>query len=233
MATTRTQAPRLLLTLAVFAVFAAAQTNQLTTQEEADGWRLLFDGKTLDGWQATGNTQWSVVDGAIVPSGEQTGYLESLESYSDLVLRVDFRCAADANSGVFVRSQPVGQGRGGRRGANAQGGQGQGGGGQGGGGRGRGRSPTFYEVQIWREQPAGYNTGGIVGVANAIRETNFRPDEWNTYEITADGDHIVVVLNGETTLDTHDSSLQSGRLRLQYMGFPIEFRNLKIKVLNQ
>ena len=74
-------------------------------------------------------------------------------------------------------------------------------------------------------------TGSIVGTAKTAREFKFKPDEWNRYQITAAGDHIVVVLNGETTLDIHDSKFSEGNLRLQYQKFPIMFRNIKVRAL--
>jgi hypothetical protein len=67
-----------------------------------------------------------------------------------------------------------------------------------------------YEVQIWKQQPAGFNTGAIVGTAKTARPFNFNPNQWNQYQITVDGDHIVVVLNGETTLDIHDAKFPEG-----------------------
>ena len=88
-----------------------------------------------------------------------------------------------------------------------------------------------YEVQIWKQQPAGYNTGAIVGTAKTARDYNLKPDQWNRFQITAEGDHIVVVLNGETTLDIHDAKFSEGNLRLQYQQFPIAFRNIKIRPL--
>ena len=88
-----------------------------------------------------------------------------------------------------------------------------------------------YEVQIWKQQPAGYNTGAIVGTAKTARDYKFKPDQWNRYEITVEGDHIVVLLNGETTLDIHDAKFSEGNLRLQYQKFPMAFRNIKIRPL--
>jgi hypothetical protein len=86
-----------------------------------------------------------------------------------------------------------------------------------------------YEVQIWRKQPQGYNTGSIVGTAKTDGVFNFNADVWNHYEITADGDHLVVVLNGTKTLDAHDSRFPEGPIRLQYQKYPIEFKNIKLK----
>jgi hypothetical protein len=237
----------------VLAVLAAPATllgqsmNSLTPQEQAQGWQLLFDGKTLTGWHSSappvpsgraatptsgaaranapgaatpgqigtpkpcttaqgrsgsgvpaGGSHWEVVDGALSACDAPTGYLTSDRSYRNFVLSIEFKCGADTNSGVFVRSPEENGG---------------------------------YEVQIWRQQPAGYNTGAIVGTAKTARTYTFRADEWNRYEITADGDHLVVVLNGETTLDIHDAKFPEGQIRLQYQQFPIAFRNIKIRTL--
>jgi hypothetical protein len=67
--------------------------------------------------------------------------------------------------------------------------------------------------------PAGYLTDA---------EFKFVPDQWNHYEVTADGDHLVVTLNGTKTLDVHDSRFSEGRIRLQYQKYPIEFKNIKL-----
>ena len=88
-----------------------------------------------------------------------------------------------------------------------------------------------YEVQIWKQQPAGYNTGAIVNTAKTARDFVFKADDWNLLQITADGDHLIVVLNGETTVDVHDSRSAEGNIRLQYQQYPIAFRNLRIRVL--
>src|SRR5918999_5985570 len=64
---------RLMLAAAAPSVgLAAAQSpNQLGAAEQADGWRLLFDGTSLTGWRGLGYdsvpaAHWRVIDGAIV-----------------------------------------------------------------------------------------------------------------------------------------------------------------------
>jgi len=62
--------------------------------------------------------------------------------------------------------------------------------------------------------------------------------KWNTYEITAKGDHLVVVLNGQKTVDVHDGKHARGFIALQYSvgnkkdsGLPIKFRNVQVRAL--
>jgi hypothetical protein len=145
-----------------------------------------------------GGSHWEVVDGQLIGCGEPAGYLTSDRSFRNFVLSLDFKCSADTNSGVFIRSPQENGG---------------------------------YEVQIWRQQPAGYNTGAIVGTAKTARDYSIKGDDWNHFQITADGDHIVVVLNGETTLDVRDSRFAEGNIRLQYQMYPTAFRNIKIREL--
>ena len=71
----------------------------------------------------------------------------------------------------------------------------------------------------------------IVGTAKTTRDYAFKADDWNQLQVTVDGDHLVVVLNGETTLDVRDAKFPDGNIRLQYQQFPIAFRNIKIRPL--
>ena len=58
-------------------------------------------------------------------------------------------------------------------------------------------------------------------------------DQWNSYDITADGDHFVVVLNGKKIVDGHDAKHSSGVVGLQYNtgGGKVEFRDVKIRTI--
>jgi len=74
----------------------------------------------------------------------------------------------------------------------------------------------------------------------AFAEEGFRPLfngrsldgwDWNEYEISCDGDHIQLKLNGVQTADLHDSMKKSGIIALQlHSGPPMEayFRNIRI-----
>jgi hypothetical protein len=67
----------------------------------------LFDGESLEGWTKHGEEQWYVEDGHLVcESGpqEEYGYLSTQTPVNDYVLRLEFKQAANGNSGVFIRS---------------------------------------------------------------------------------------------------------------------------------
>ncbi len=89
-----------------------ATTNTLTAQERAEGWILLFDGKTLDGWEdparetPPGNS-WVVADGCIksVPHPRLREDLFTLDTFGDFELTFEWKLAPGGNSGVKYRIQ--------------------------------------------------------------------------------------------------------------------------------
>jgi hypothetical protein len=192
----------ILIALAAALAIAQAPANQLTLQESADGWKLLFDGKSLNGWEPHVGGDWQVGDGALVCPGTSAGWLGTSEPFSNYVLKLEFRGAEKVNSGVFLRSQKEGQ-----------------------------PHITGYELQIWDYQPAGYNTGSLVGSVKAST-TRIIPDQWNRYEIRAEGEHFLIVLNGKTLLDANDSKHAGGVIGFQCQkDNRIEFRNIKLLTL--
>ena len=235
-----------LIPLLVWSISLSAQTmNALTAQEKGQGWQLLFDGKTLDGWhsqappqpraggaggQGRAGTPPAAQPGALPQVGsapkpcvtKQSASAPAGSSHWEAVDGLLTACGepvgylnSDQSYKNFVLSLEFRTAEEANSGVFV-------------------RSPKEtggYEVQIWKQQPAGYNTGAIVGTAKTARDYTFKPDQWNQLQITADGDHLVVVLNGETTLDIRDAKFPEGHIRLQYQQFPIAFRNIKIRAL--
>ncbi len=83
--------------------------NNLSEQEKAQGWQLLFNGKDFTGWRAVNGTKmpekrWAVADGCmqVSPSdGSETGNdIVTTEQYSAFELAFDFKLSEGANSGV-------------------------------------------------------------------------------------------------------------------------------------
>jgi Domain of Unknown Function (DUF1080) len=80
--------------------------NTLTSEERAHGWKLLFDGKSTEGWrgfkQKTAPAGWRVVDGALTRVGSG-GDLITVDQYGSFELHIEWNVAAGGNSGIMFR----------------------------------------------------------------------------------------------------------------------------------
>jgi hypothetical protein len=198
------------LMIGLGAQMTAAQSapNSLTRAEAKEGWILLFDGKSLRGWESRPTSvpdskgDWQVDSGALICGGTTPSWISTKDSFSDYRMTLEFRGAEKVNSGVFLRSQKEGQ-----------------------------PHITGYELQIWDYQPAGYHTGSLVGSLKA-EPAKIVPDQWNKYDITVQGDRFRIVLNGKTLLDARDAKHASGVIGFQCQkDNRIEFRNIKLRPL--
>jgi hypothetical protein len=187
--------------------FAAIPFSPQAVGQSGDGWVQLFDGKTLDGWAKSGEANWRVEDGAIVadklmmPKG--TAHLITKNAYKDFQIHAEFWADDDANSGIFIRcTDPKTIG-----------------------------AKTCYEVNIYdkRKDPS-YGTGAVVNFAE-VHPMPKAGGKWNTFEITAKGRHIVVVLNGQKTVDFNNGMFEQGPFTLQYGEGVIKFRKVAVKPL--
>jgi 3-keto-disaccharide hydrolase len=86
------------------------QPNTLTEREQKSGWKLLFDGKSTDGWRAFRDKGipdvWKVVDGALVCSpnnGKHAGDIVTDAKYGNFELAFEWKVSVGANSGVMYR----------------------------------------------------------------------------------------------------------------------------------
>jgi hypothetical protein len=97
---------------------ADASSNTLTTKEMKEGWKLLFDGKTMNGWRGAymdslPKKGWEVRDGMLIVresgGGEAAfgGDIVTIEEFSSFEFKVDFKLTEGANSGIkyFVTEQ--------------------------------------------------------------------------------------------------------------------------------
>ena len=194
------------LTLAFALSVVAFAGVPSASAQGGDGWTVLLDGKDTSGWDQVGETNWRSEDGAIVAdklTSKIPAHLVSKNKYKDFVLHVEFWASDDANSGVYIRCQDP---------KNIT-------------------DKSCYEANIFdqRKDPT-YGTGGIVHFAevNPIRKSG---GKWNTYEITAKGRDITVVLNGEKTAELRNSLFAEGPITLQHGAGTIKFRKVAIKPL--
>lgn len=203
--------------------------NLLTEDEQRAGWRLLFDGQSLDGWTATGKPEgWTVEDGCLVLKTRGGGYLTTVEQFENFHLQLDWKIEAKGNSGVFLRWSNL-------------------------------RDPvnTGIEIQIldsYGTDQLGSHTCGAIYDLVAPSKDVFKPaGEWNHYLIRCEGPIISVELNGEHVSEANidewtevgknpDGSPnkftnawatmpRKGHIGLQEHDGQLWFRNVKIKEL--
>jgi hypothetical protein len=113
----------LMLIIGIFDDHAAAQTrfsfgttNLLDfalvppVYQEEDGFKRLFNGKNLDGWQRVNTAQstWSVKDGMLICTGKPTGELRTERMYQNFILEVEWRhMKPKGNAGIFVWADDI------------------------------------------------------------------------------------------------------------------------------
>lgn len=226
--------------MAAGAVLAAASLMGIAVRgAEEEGFRPLFDGKTLDGWeQHGGKAQYRVEDGQIVGRSvpnTPNSFLCTKEEFGDFILEVEWKVDPRLNSGVQIRSQvfpepteAVINGKTYRFPADRVHG---------------------YQVEIDPDVERGrlwsggiYDEGRRGWLAdlkdNEAARKAFKPGDWNKFRIECRGDSIKTWINGVPAADIRDSVTLKGRIALQVHGVgnrtePLEvrWRNIRIKEL--
>ena len=192
---------------AFIATMAAGLAATGCANMPGSGWTTLVDGPSmtnLNGFTELGAGGWTLEGGVLQGKAGKLGYLVTKDSYTDFEIRAEFWADEDCNSGLFMRCQD----------------------------RSKVDAGNSYEVNIFDKRPDPlYGTGAIVDVAKVAKPMPKAANRWNTYEVTAKGDRMVVVLNGQQTADARDSKFKSGPLALQSAGGIIRFRTVLIRAI--
>lgn len=190
------------------------------------GFTPLFDGKTLDGWALVEKKGAGYVaqNGVLVCPADGGGNLLTTKDFENFVFRFEFKLTENANNGIGIRAPLDGR-----------------------------VSALGMEIQILHDdgpeykdklKPAQYH-GSVYDLIPATRGSLKPLSEWNSEEISADGRHIKVTVNGQVVVDAslndvHDPAKLArhpGMLRARgHVGFlghgtHVEFRNIRIKEL--
>ena len=97
----------MMLSVFLFISFTGKKDNKLTKAEKKAGWKLLFDGKTLEGWRTYKNlpgSSWKVSEGAICsmkPLTNQNPDIISDAAYENFELSIDWKLSPQGNSGIM------------------------------------------------------------------------------------------------------------------------------------
>jgi Domain of Unknown Function (DUF1080) len=206
----------------VAAIVLAALFSQAGVQD--DGFVALFDGRSLTGWQTIPLGEnpgtWVVRDGVLTHTPGDS-WIATTGTYTDFVLRLEYRTFKDTDSGIFLRSPAKGY-----------------------------PSFTGMEFEI-RNDPASAPTArsntALYGAAAARKNVTKADGAWNLVEISLIERRLVATWNGETIheLDLDDPAYAGalraplgGRAASGHIGFqahltgtPVEFRAIRLKVI--
>ena len=178
----------------------------------ADGFRILFNGKDLQGWKRhpAGNGEWTVENGTLVGRGPDQSHLFSERAdYTHFHARIEANINAGGNSGLCFRTAFFGKGR---------------------------LEGNGYEASI-DNSSAGWRTGSLMhfGTSGSVSRLLVKPGEWLLLEVIALGNRILIKVNGKTTIDFIDmnQTYSRGHLALQQLGARTEarFRRIDLKEL--
>jgi hypothetical protein len=218
----------------------ATEYNTLTKEEVSQGWQLLFDGKSLDGWKGYNHDdcgeRWTVKDGDLVCLGEGGGMgydIVTKQKFANFELSLEWKISPQGNSGIFYHviedtafDNPYET------------------------------SPEYQLIDDlgWPEKLEEWQKTGADYAMN-LPDTNAKKlnpiGEWNTSKIVFNKGHVEHWLNGVKILKftawddewtQHKSEgkwkdypgyglSKEGAIGLQNHGSPIWFRNIKIRPL--
>ncbi len=173
-------------------------------------------GDRMPGWEQKGGTTscWDVKDGVLRCTGARGGsWFGTVAEYTDFVLELEVKIPPSGNSGIFIRVP-----KGGDPVADAMEIQ-----------------ILDDDAEIHRNIQPWQRCGSLYHIQGAIRSAARPLGEWNHYRITAEGDHITVVLNGQVVVDAKGDAFpeirkRSGRgsIGLQNHGTEMHFRNIRL-----
>src|SRR5262245_44006075 len=198
---------------------------------QEDGFKPLFDGKSLDGWtQHGGKAKYSVEDGAVVGRSvpnTPNSFLCTNKEYGDFILELEFKVDPRLNSGVQIRSQVFEAAKeidveGKKRNIPAD-------------------RVHGYQVEI---DPSDRSfSGAIYDEArrgrfladlqdNEAARKAFKQGEWNKFRIDCNGDSIRTWINGVTAVDLKDDVTPKGVIALQVHGVGMREEPMEVRWRN-
>ncbi len=205
-------------TLSRFSSLLIALLSPLFIIAEEPGYRSLFDGKSLVGWEGAGQPAekcWKVEEGTIVCTGEKGPWLRSTEQFGDFNLRLEYKLKAGGNSGVFIRVPTDGDHHGDGAGIEVQ--------------------TLDDRAGKYRELKPYQFTGSLYAIAPATSHVGKDVGEWNSLEINCRGTKYHITHNGMLIVAADESAypelagrLTKGFLGLQNHSEEVWFRNIRI-----
>lgn len=228
-----------------FFVLLLGSAGICTAEQDADGFRPMFDGKTLDGWTVTpanAAKAWSVQEGMIVGEGDKgRSYLVYNQvAIADFEIKVRYRFPGKGNSGISIRAQKDRTGKRAFRSYHADFGH-----------VGIGRhvlgawdfhTPNRREHACFRgdrlvidedDQPT------LTKIDGALTIDDVHKGGWNDVHLIAKGNRFQFFINGKPASEfiehlPAERRLDRGMIQLQLHdpGMVVQFKDLRIKILD-
>ena len=219
------------------ATIAAQGQNALTAQEQAQGWKLLFDGKTLAGWRGFKSQDvpagWQVVDGVLTrveDTSKKAGDIITKEQYKDFELALEWRIPKGGNSGIFFHVAEEG------------------------GDQAYFTGPEFQILDNANHKDGAVpekSAGSNYAMHAPVHDMTKPVGEWNAVRLVVRGPHVEQWVNGMKVVEYELWSAdweakykaskfkdmpkygreKTGYIALQDHGNKVEFRNIKVRVL--
>lgn len=200
---------------------ATMSPNTLSPAEQAAGWQLLFDGRSLDGWRASDAPgTFSVKDGAIVIHGPRSHlfYVGPVGNHDwrNFELKLEIKTFANANSGVYFHTEWQEKGWPGKG----------------------------YEVQVNNSHSDTSRTAGLWGIQD-FREVVVGDERWFTLTIKVEGRRVQTWIDQRLVADytevpnpprakgLEQRLLKSGTFALQGHdpGSQVHMRSVRVRVI--
>jgi hypothetical protein len=156
---------------------ADTKPNTLTAAEKSAGWKLLFDGKSLDGWKASENQgTFTVQDGELVVFGKRSHLFYqgpvANHNFKNFELKLDIKTFPKANSGVYFHTAY----------------------------QETGWPDKGYEVQVNNTHKDVKKGAGLYGIKDNF-EAPAKDGEWYTMTIKVEGKRVQTFVNGKPIVD--------------------------------
>lgn len=174
-----------------------------------EGFTVLLDKSTSEGWKQAGPGGFNVVDGVATPHGGMGLWYYEKQQFENFILKVEFRQETiGSNSGVYVRFPrvdgdpwiPVKEG---------------------------------YEIQIAGDKPGKNSTGAVYDFQGATEVPLRAAGEWNEYEIACIGQSYTIRLNGRLINQYKGERALKGMVGVQNHDDKsiVQYRNIRVKEL--
>ncbi|MCA9228546.1 MAG: DUF1080 domain-containing protein [Planctomycetales bacterium] len=161
--------------ISVLALSAAMLFATLARAADQDGWVKLFNGKNLEGWKASENTDsWSVVDGAIVCDGPRSHlfYVGDDKPFTNFEFKADVMTTPGSNAGIYFHTKWQETGW-----------------------------PKYgYEAQVNISHGDPKKSGSLYGTVD-VSNPPAKDNEWHTEYVKVDGRHVVIKINDTVVVD--------------------------------